>query len=58
MTGNKSRLKEIIVKIYREKDAPKGAIFLSKMIERNGILDLAVSNYKIPKLNEKIVVIY
>lgn len=58
MTRSKSLLKENIIKVYRKKNAPKGAIFLSKMIERNGILDLAVSNYKILKLNEKIVYLY
>lgn len=58
MTRSKSLLKENIIKVYRKKNAPKGAIFLSKMIERDGILDLAVSNFKILKLNEKIVYLY
>jgi hypothetical protein len=58
MTRSKSHLNENTIKVYRKKDAPKGAIFLSQMIERNGILDLSVRNYKILQLNEKIVYLY
>ncbi len=42
----KKTLEEKIIKVYYKKDAPKGAIFVSKVIERNGLLDISTQNKK------------
>ena len=54
----KKKLEEKIIKVYDQKDAPEGAILVSRMIERNGIVDLSLKNKKILKPNERIVYIY
>ena len=45
-------------KVYDKKDIPKEATILFERIERNGIVDLSVPTYDIPKLNEKKVYFY
>ncbi|HSH65053.1 MAG TPA: hypothetical protein VLB84_04455 [Bacteroidia bacterium] len=54
----KKTLEEKIIKVYYKKDAPKGAIFVSKVIERNGLLDISTQNKKVLKPNERIAYLY